>query len=166
MEVEPARSYEARLVDSRLVRGKDSRSVFKLYRLDIVGRENPERYQWKESGLDPAELERRLGLFAGVGFVTSFPHITKIFRFDPKMETVLTVRGFKTASFEALELGRAEGFMEFACLAEALVAADEYRLWADKTSVEEYLASWGRFEAGAIRDHAKLRRYWTQAPSA
>ncbi len=166
MEVAVARGYEARLADRRLVRGRDGRSAFKLYRLDIVGRENPERYQWEESGLDPAELERRLGRFEGVGFVTSFPHITKVFRFDPGVETVLTVRAFRTPGMEVLDLGRPEGFVEFACLAEALIAADEYRLWADKTTVEDYLASRGHFEAGTIRVHTKLRRYWTTAGGA
>ena len=164
MEVELARNYDARLADRRLVRGQDGRSAFKLYRLDIVGRPEPQKYQWRESGLDPERLEGRLQSFEGVGFATSFPHITKIFRFDPQAETVLTVRGFKTPGLTDLDLGRAEGFVEFACLAEALIAADEYRLWAENTAVERYLDSWSRFDAGAIRDHNKMHRYW--APTA
>ena len=162
MEVKETRSYAARLADRGLVRGQDGRSAFKLYRLDLVGRANPERYQWKESALDPAELQRHLERLEGVGFVTAFPHLTKVFRFDPMAETVLIVKAFKTEGFETLELGRSEGFAEFACLAEALIAADEYRLWADKATVELYLSSWSRFTAGAVHDHGKLYRYWAQ----
>jgi hypothetical protein len=166
MEVLETRSYDARLTDRCLVRGQDGRSAFKLYRLDIVGREHPERYQWKASGLDPAELQRHLELFEGVGFVTSFPHVTKVFRFDPGAETVLIVKAFRTAGFGALDIGRPEGFVEFACLAEALIAADEYRLWAKKVTVERYLSSWSRFQAGTIQDHAKLHHHWVQAGGA
>ena len=166
MEVKDTRSYDTRLVHRCLVRGRDGRSSFKLYRLDLVGRANPERYQWPASGLDPAELQRHLKLFEGLGFVTSFPHITKVFRFDPGAETVLIVRAFRTTGFEALDIGRPEGYVEFACLAEALIASDEYRLWAKAPTVEGYLGSWSRFRAGAIRDHAKLRRHWQQAGSA
>ena len=166
MEVRETRIYDARLADRCLVRGQDGLSAFKLYRLDLVGREHPERYQWKASGLDPAELHRRLELFEGVGFATAFPHITKVFRFDPGAETVLIVKAFKTPGFETLDLGRPEGFVEFACLAEALIAADEYRLWAKQINVKSYLSSWSRFHAEAIRDHAKLHRYWAPAGGA
>jgi hypothetical protein len=166
MQIAETRSYDARLAERSLVRGRDGRSAFKLYRLDIVGRENPERYEWKPSGLDPAELRRQLESQEGVGFVTAFPHITKVFRFDPGAETVLIVQAFRTAGFEILDLGRPEGLpggsVEFACLAEALIAADEYRLWARSPDVARYLASWSRFRAGAIRDHGKLRRHWMQ----
>ncbi len=95
MEVRETRSYDARLAHRCLVRGRDGRSAFKLYRLDLVGRANPERYQWQASGLDPAELQRGLEPLEGARFATSFPHITKVFRFDPGAETVLIVRAFQ-----------------------------------------------------------------------
>lgn len=160
MQVVETRSYDARLVQRALVRGGDGLSSFKSYRLDIVGRENPERYEWGPSGLDPERLRLWLASQEGVGWVTAFPHITKLFRFDPAVETVLTVRAFRTPSMEPLDLGRPEGFVEFACLAEALIAADEYRLWARAPDVSRYLASWSRFRGGAVRDHSKLRRHW------
>ena len=95
-----------------------------------------------------------------MGFVVAFPHIAKVFRFDPAGETVLTVRAFRPADFRPIDLNRPEGFVEFACLAEALIAADEYRLWARSPEVERYLGAWSRFRRGAIRDHGKLRRHW------
>jgi hypothetical protein len=166
MQIAETRSYDARLVERSLVRGRDGLSAFKLYRLDIVGREDRERYEWKPSGLDPSELRSRLESQEGVGFVTAFPHVTKVFRFDPGAETVLIVRAFRTADLAVIDLRRPEGFLEFACLAEALIAADEYRQWARSGEVAGYLASWSRFRAGAIRDQGKLRRHWAVRRSA
>ena len=74
----------------------------------------------------------------GVGFLTAFPHITKVFRYAPKMEILQHVRAFDTKTFAPISLIR-DDFVEFACLAEALLAADEYKAWAAAGSVEEYL---------------------------
>ena len=50
--------------------------------------------------------------------------------------------------------------MEFACLAEALIAADEYGFWAEAATVEDYLVRWSAFKEGPIVRHDKLLRYW------
>ena len=59
----------------------------------------------------------------GIGFVTAFPHVTKVFRFAPSAETVLHVRAFHTADLTPMELARENGYLEFACYAEAALAA-------------------------------------------
>jgi len=62
----------------------------------------------------------------GIGFVTAFPHITKVFRFGPEAETAMNVCAWDTRSMAPIGLGRSQGYVEFACLAEAAIAADEY----------------------------------------
>jgi hypothetical protein len=140
----------------------DGKSTYKVYTIDLLGRDTPERYEWQHAGLSPQDLEDRLveARLEGIGFVTAFPHITKVFRFHPDGETVLTVRAFRTPSMDAYDLDRSDGFVEFACLAEALIAAEEYRFWAAAERVETYLESWSDVEAAVVADHGKLRRYW------
>lgn len=161
IEPKPANPYDARISGTRLVRGPDRRSAFKVYFLDIVGRANPERYEWDRcaTGRD-AFLAGLRELADGVGFVTAFPHVTKLFRFGPHVETVLDVRGFRTPDLSEYPLARGDGTAEFACLAEALIAADEYGFWAAAADVGEYLGCWSAFAAGRIADPGKLGRYW------
>ncbi len=71
----------------------DGQSVFKLYLLSIIDREEPTLYDWASSRLSISEFKvcfRERG-YEGVGFVTAFPHITKIFRYAPEVETVVDV---------------------------------------------------------------------------
>lgn len=93
---------------------------------------------------------------AGIGFVTAFAHVTKVFRFDPAAETVLDVRPFSTVDLAPLDLKRAEDYLEFACYAEALLAAAEYRLWANAKTVGEYLSAFSSFDDGKIVSNTKL----------
>ena len=99
-----------------------------------------------------------------MGFVTAFPHVTKVFRFGPHLETVLDVRGVRTPDISEYPLARGDGTFEFACLAEALIAADEYGFWASAADVGEYLGRWSGFASGRIVDPGKLGRYWRAAP--
>ncbi len=162
MVVQRGKSYRARTVATELVRQEPS--AFKIYALEIPDRPEPRRYLWSRSGMSIREFAaafREAG-HQGIGFVTAFPHITKVFRFSPAAETTLLVRALDTRTLAPLALERGEGYLEFACLAEALIAADEYRLWAQAGSVEEYLEGWSSFREGEIRAEAKLWRYWPE----
>jgi len=146
-----------------MCRPADGRSAFKVYFIDIIGRKDPSRTVWAQSGIDRADFLARLARadgVEGVGFVTAFPHITKVFRFGPNPEIVLNVRAWRTEDFSPLSLERGEEYVEFACLAEAIIAADEFRFWAEAPSVEAYLARWCDWAEAPILDHAKLRRYF------
>jgi hypothetical protein len=156
----PASPYDARSSGTRKLSFPDGRSFFKVYFLDIVGRQNPERYEWDRCPLSRDGFLAALPRVAeGVGFVTAFPHVTKIFRFGPYAETVLDVRGVRTADLSEYPLARGDGTFEFACLAEALIAADEYTFWAAAADVGEYLGRWSPFTSGRIADPGKLGRY-------
>lgn len=158
MRVSECRPYDARIVDCRLVRGRSGVRAFKIYRLSIVGRKCPARYEWEACGLPVRHVEQRLAetIPEGVGFVTAFPHITKVFRFAPEMETVLHVTAFDTGPWSPVDLSRPAGFVEFACLAEAEIAAHEYTAWADAESVEDYLKFRSPFAKGQVKAPSKL----------
>ena len=84
---------------------QDGRSVFKLYLLSIVDRDEPALYDWASAGLSISEFKvcfRERG-YEGVGFVTAFPHITKIFRYAPEVETVVEVRELDTDTLDELD---------------------------------------------------------------
>jgi len=139
----------------------DGVSAFKVYYLSLVGRDEPARYEWEHCARSPDDFAARLRAagWDGVGFITAFPHLTKIFRFAPAVETVLHVRAFATADFAPLELERDDGYLEFACYAEAAIAADEYHAWAAAHTVEEYLGYFSPFTDGPVVSHAKLAAY-------
>ncbi len=159
--VKPCNPYIGRPAGTEMLRLPDGRSALKVYYVDIPGRPNPERFEWDRCGRPRAHVLDGLARAGvdGVGFVTAFPHITKVFRFGPNPEIVLHVRAFKTDEFSALPLERSEGYYEFACLAEAVIAADEYRFWAAARTVEEYLDHWCNWSEAPIVDHGKLGRY-------
>ena len=161
MRVTPCRSYHSRTVGRAVVRMPDGRSVFKVYYVSIIGRDEPSRYEWAHSAVQPRDLEARLmkSGVEGVGFATAFPHITKVFRFAPAAETVMHVRAFNTPDLSELSLARDDGFVEFACYAEAAIASDEYRSWAAAASVEDYLKFRSGFDDGPIVNHRKLAAY-------
>ncbi len=160
--IKPCLPYHSKTIGRTLLKMPDGKSAFKVYFISLVGRDDPGRYEWDRGPLTPADFQARLlksGL-EGVGFVTAFPHITKAFRFAPDAETILHVRAFRTRELQPLELVRAEQFMEFACYAEAAIAADEYRAWANAGRVEAYLKSFSAFEDGPVRARAKLADYF------
>jgi len=162
MHIKPCRSYHSRTARRSLLRMGDGKSAFKAYYLSIVGRDEPAKYEWEYCPLTIEDFQRRLladGL-DGVGFITAFPHITKVFRFAPSMETVLHVRAFTTADLAPLDLAREDGYLEFACYAEAAIAAEEYHAWARAATVEEYLAFYSGFDDGPVANHGKLAGYY------
>jgi hypothetical protein len=155
--------YHAKIVGRELLRGGDGKSVFKVYFVDIVGRAEPSRTEWAQAGLDRASYLAQLAALPGVegvGFVTAFAHITKVFRWGPEAETVANVRAWHTRGLTDLALGRSDSYLEFACLAEAALAADEFQFWARAATVAEYLAQWSAYADGPIASHTKLAAYW------
>lgn len=96
----------------------------------------------------------------GLGAVAAFPHITKVFQFAPSAETIMHVRGFWTPDFREVDLRREEGFIEFACYAEAIIAADEYRFWAEAETVEEYLERWSEWSDAPVANCRKMSLYF------
>jgi len=162
MQIKSCRSYHSRTVWRNLLRMEDGKSAFKVYYLSIVGRDEPAKYEWEYCPLTFEDFESRLLVddIEGVGFITAFPHITKIFRFAPSMETVLHVRAFNTTDLAPLDLSREDGYLEFACYAEAAIAAEEYHAWARAGTVEEYLAFRGGFDDGPVVNRAKMADYF------
>ena len=159
----PANTYTARPAGTQLLRLPDGLSAFKVYFVDIIGRSEPCKYEWDPCGRDRSSVAEGLARLSveGVGFVCAFPHITKVFRFAPSAETILHVRAFNSADFSEIDLSRSGGYVEFACLAEAIIAGDEYRFWADSESVADYLTKWCDWPLSPIVDNAKLARYMT-----
>lgn len=163
MQIKPCQPYQAILAGTLLARGPDNKSAFKIYYISIIGRAEPERYEWP-AGKEAKDLFAGLFLkkaLEGIGFATAFPHITKIFRFSPAAETVLDVRAFRTSDMAPLDLGRADNYLEFACYAEALLAAAEYRLWARAKTVAEYLSAFSSFDDGKIVSNTKLADHFS-----
>jgi hypothetical protein len=162
MKIQPCKTYRAVEAGRATVDMPDGRSWFKVYYVSITGRDEPARYEWGKGPFGREDFEGLLlaSELEGIGFVTAFPHITKVFRFSPDAETVLHVRAFDTKTLAPLDLGRGMGWVEFACLAEALIAADEYRAWASAPDVETYLHAWSGFSEGPIVAHDKMLRYW------
>ena len=161
MEIKPCNPYNSTVVGKKLLRLPGGLSAFKMYYVSLTGRANPERCDWAFSALTPEKYEAALLKLnpEGIGFITAFAPITKIFRFAPSGETILHVRAFRSDDMSPLDLARPDGYLEFACYAEAAIAADEYRSWAAARSVDEYLNYFSAFEGGAIADHAKLAAY-------
>lgn len=163
MEFKPCRPYHAILSEKKLLSMPDGKSAFKIYFINIVGRADPSRYEWSQDNASKQCFLDRLRKMplAGIGFVTAFAHVTKIFRFDPGTETVLSVRAFTTADMSPLDLKRAEDYLEFACYAEALLAAAEYRLWAKAKTVSDYLSAFSSFDDGKIISNTKMADYYS-----
>lgn len=162
MKVVPCRPYHGRVVERSMATMADGASRFKVYFVSIIGRDQPERYEWDRCGLAPAEFLRSFcgTALEGVGFVTAFPHITKVFRYSPEAEILLNVKALNTRDFSPLDLARPEGYVEFACYAEAALAADEYHAWARAESVADYLKIWSAVADTPIVAPAKLRAWW------
>lgn len=157
-------SYHAVIRNRELLHQPDQKSVFKLYYVDIIGRANPERTEWDACGLSRQVYRTMLETLPdleGIGFITAFPHITKAFRFGPEAETVMNVRAWSTKDLSSIDLSRSANYVEYACLAEAAIAADEFDFWAAADSVESYLEQWSEYREGPIARHDKLRSYWS-----
>jgi hypothetical protein len=157
MDILPCKPYISRVDGRKLLRRPDG-SAFKLYYVSLLGRGKPEPYDWGASPGKAEAFEAALAGLApeGVGFITAFTPIVKIFRFAPSAETIMHVRVVNPATMAPLDLARPEGYMEFACYAEAALAADEYRAWAAAATVEEYLETFSHFEGGPVVKNDKL----------
>ena len=162
MHVEKCNPYHAVIEEARPLRMPDGKSVFKVYYVSIVGRDNPARFEWARNALSKAQFEAAFQTAGheGVGFVTAFPHITKVFRYSPKAEILMLVKAFDTQTGQDVCLDRGEKYLEFACLAEAVIAAAEYRFWGEAATVEEYLSRTAALEDAPVRVHDKLKSYW------
>jgi hypothetical protein len=162
MNIAVCNPYHAVLSGWTLKKMPDQKSLFKLYYLSVIGRDRPEAYEWDHCPISQPEFEQvfTCGGHEGIGFVTAFPQITKIFRFSPQKETILDVQVFRTATMEPLEMGRGDGWGEFACYAEATIAAAEYQAWAKAASVKNYLDFRCRVEDFPVVNPAKLGFYW------
>ena len=161
MKIEKCGSYHAKIEGCELVAMPDGKSAFKVYFVSIVGRDNPSRTEWALCGIDKQAFIKafRESGQEGVGFLTAFPHITKVFRYAPKSEVLLHVTAFKPATGEAISLDRGEGYTEFACLAEAVVANDEFKAWAKAPTVKEYLSFTSSEKDLPILSNTKLAEY-------
>jgi hypothetical protein len=162
MQVAPCNSYHAKIESNKLLSMPDGKSLFKLYYVSIVGRATPERFEWAHTPLAQADYEKAFlaSGHEGIGFLTAFPHITKLFRYSPQAEILMLVKAFNSQTGEDINLDRGENYVEFACLAEAVIAAAEYRFWGEANSVEDYLQQWCPLEETPLRNAAKLKSYW------
>jgi len=141
----------------------DVKSRFKLYFLQILGREDRSRYEWAEARRTKEQTidQLRSQSLRGIGFACVFPHITKVFSFGSpqgERETNLYVRAFGGDPLQpiALEYGRS---MEVACAGEMDIACKEFALWRRCSSVEEYLEEYVRPSTCSFADHQKLREF-------
>ncbi len=158
--IKPCNTYAAR--PAGVATYENGQHVFKVYYVDIYGRAEAERYEWDLCGRPRDWVLGKLAEagIEGIGFVVSFRHITKVFRFAPSAETVMHVRGFWTEDFSEVDLEREEDYTEFACYAEAVIAADEYRFWAEAESVPAYLQRRSDWTDAPVADNAKLACYF------
>jgi hypothetical protein len=162
MQVKACRTYHGKQVGRTLLRMPDGKSAFKIYYISVIGRDTPELFEWQQCPRTPEDFEKAflVGGHEGVGFVLTFPHVTKIFRFSPGAETILDVREFHTDGMRPMDCSRDGGYHEFACYAESVIAADEYHAWAGASSVEAYLASQSASGDFPLASHTKLAAYW------
>jgi hypothetical protein len=160
-KIQNCQPYNAHLDGHSLLRMPDGLSVFKVYYLTITGREKRELYEWDHAAHTREEFEKSFLSKGqqGVGFVTCFPHITKVFRFSAANETVLDVREFTTATLQPVDMTRGDAFHELACYAEAVIAAEEYKAWAEAGSVEQYLEYRCVEPHFNIHSNRKLKQY-------
>jgi hypothetical protein len=142
----------------------DGKSVFKVYYISVMGRDRPELYEWKRCPRTSEDFERAFvaGGYEGIGFAIAFPHVTKIYRFSPEGETILDVRELNTDGMTDRDVSRSDAYHEFACYAEAAIAADEYRAWAAATTVEGYLSCHSEAADFPVLSNTKLATYWQE----
>jgi hypothetical protein len=162
MQLKVAKPYHARLDGRSVIRMPDSKSVFKIYYLSLIGRDDPARYEWEGNLFTKENFEDSFSSsdFEGIGFITAFPHITKVFRFSPYTETVLDVREIDTRLGEDLDVSRPDGSHEFACYAENVIAALELAAWAQAPDVPSYLSFRMNVTEFDIKSNTKLAEYW------
>ena len=126
MIVKECDPYNASLIGQSTVTLSDGKSIFKIYFVSRLGRGKPELYEWEHSPLTRESFETTFLASGqeGVGFVIAFPHVTKVFRFSSEKETILDVREYITRDMKVRDCSQDDGFHEFACFAEAVIAAE------------------------------------------
>lgn len=162
MIVKECKTYHAKVDRKNLIRMPDNKSVFKVYYVSIIKRDNPERYEWAHCTYTREDFEQEFinSGFEGIGFIISFPHITKVFRFSPYIETVLDVKEFKTEGLLPVDCSRIDGSHEFACYAESVISASEYAAWAKAKTVDDYIAFLSDNAEFVVEDNSKLKTYF------
>ena len=162
MDIKVCNTYHAITENFSLLKMTDGKSVFKIYYISIINRDDPTKYEWSACRISQTQYEQDFAAqgFSGIGFVTAFPHITKVFRFCPELEIILDVAVYNTPDMSQRGIERGNGYYEFACLAEAELAAEEYRAWAEAASVTEYLAFRSSSREFPVNRNDKLREYW------
>ena len=105
MQVTTCNSYHAKIESTKLLTMPDGKSVFKVYYVSIVGRPTPERFEWDRNPLKNADYEKAFLASGneGIGFITAFPHITKVFRYSPQAEVLMLVKAFNTQTGEEIK---------------------------------------------------------------
>jgi hypothetical protein len=159
LKVKPAQDYQSRCAGTRRLELEDG-SRFKVYVLEIVGRANPERYEWRFSGRSPEQALAQLGRagISGVGFICLFPHIAKVFFFGETLETNLCAQAWRGDPWQRAALEDERG-CEVACAGEMDVASKEFALWRETASVGAYLERFVTPEECGFRSHRKLLEY-------
>ena len=162
MKIKKCNPYNARTVAQGLLHMPDKKSVFKIYYVSITGRAKPELYEWEHCLHTQTDFEQDFlnRAFEGIGFVTAFPHISKVFRFSPYAETVLDVIEFNTIKMQPKDCSREDGSHEFACFAESVISAEEFVAWAKAATVAEYLKFRCSKTEFSIFSNQKLAEYW------
>ncbi len=157
LKIKKGKPYTSKVVGKELVPFHETRCASKVYFVDIVGRDEPAKYEWAHCGRTQDEFVARLREFKpeGIGFVTAFPHITKVFQFGPNPETNLYTRAYHTETFEEMPLDYS-GATEVACAAEALILAEEFKLWLAAKTVDEYLGEFTDAGDAAFANHEKM----------
>ena len=162
IEVKKGNPYTSTVVGKTQIVLEGTKSAFKVYFIDIRGRDDRAKYEWEHCGRTQEQFLEQLRQLSpeGVGFVTAFPHITKVFQFGPTLETNLYTTAYKTESFEDLPLDYS-GATEVGCAAEILIAAEELRFWLDAQTVDEYLAKTCDAGDAAFQNHRKMYERFT-----
>jgi len=156
-EIKKCLPYVSRVVGRARYEDEESGTSFKVYFVDIRGREQRERYEWSHCGMSHDDfLEALRGIAPeGIGFVIAFPHITKVFQFGPSPETNLYTRAYDTQGLKERSLDYGMG-TEVACAAEMLIAAEEFGFWLSAESVGDYLQRSTTAGDAEFRNHNKL----------
>lgn len=157
--------YKSR-VNMKILLKLSENSVFKVYFLDILNRDNREKYEWKYSINSPNKFLDKIKELnpVGIGFIIVFPHIFKIFRFGFETETNLYYKSFNTLTMEEINL-RKDSWIEMSCLGEIAIANEEFNFWAQKATVESYLELFSKSSEEEIKNHTKLNQYLKELKS-
>ncbi len=143
----------------------EGQSGFEVYFRSVIRKEESHLFEWQSCDDTPADFDNRLvnSGIEGVGFITAFPHITKVFGYSPQTETVVDVGYLDTHSFERVSSDRGERRDEHACYAEAVIVVDEYHAGAAAKTAPDDLKDFSRSIDYLFARAGKLANYWNLA---